>query len=224
MTYSAYWHEQELDSLVDLHLKYCKSKYAEKWVELTLTHSMFVDQIASMLIDSLEQKGISVDRDFVHKAILLHDIGVYQCYDSELNPDSSLPKYIAHGQKGSKIILDELGDSSLARVALTHTGFGGISIEEIRENKLPIEEVDMTQVTLEEELISWSDKFHTKWPKFYTLEEIESDAHKFGDAKYHVYTYFKRKFGVPDISGLVDGSSIWQEEFDQFIESLSVKQ
>lgn len=214
---------QKHSQLVDIHKnESLVSTYADKWVELTLTHSMIVCKIAFQIAEKLEKDfSIYVDKSFLQQGILLHDVGVYSCFDEEFNPKSE-KIYIQHGQIGYNLIKKYVGSEPLARIALTHTGFGGIDIDEIEANNLPLEKIDMYQITLEEEIISWADKFHTKWPRFYTSEEVEAQAAKFGIRNLQIFNFYKNKFGTPDLEELKEQYSIWHKEFDEFVHSISM--
>lgn len=201
-----------------LHIKYSISKFQDKWLELTLTHTEIVSKIAIMIISKLKILGIDIDEELVLEGISLHDIGIYQTFDEEFHNNIILPKYIHHGELGYKIILEELGNLKLARIALSHTGIGGIRKDEIPSITgltLPTR----IQITLEEELISWADKFHSKYPKFVNIEQIEKDSIKYG--KHELFSYFLEKFGYPNTSELEKEYASWHNVMDKFIESIS---
>ncbi|KKQ21648.1 MAG: hypothetical protein US37_C0010G0009, partial [Candidatus Moranbacteria bacterium GW2011_GWF2_37_11] len=112
------------DDLITLHSKYSNGKYKNEWVDIVWTHSQIVLLIALKIVKNLEKKEINVDKTLLEEGILLHDIGVYSCYDEELNPDHSAPQYIQHGLLGYEILKNEGFDESISRFAKSHTGTG----------------------------------------------------------------------------------------------------
>ena len=78
-------------NIKELHHKQKQGDLPNLYFELVWTHSDIVRQIAIRLADTLEEaKGIKVNRDLLEAGALLHDIGMYACYDDELNTSSKL--------------------------------------------------------------------------------------------------------------------------------------
>jgi uncharacterized protein len=205
--------------LKKLHNKYTRGPYADKFFDLIFTHSDIVRQIALNIADNLSQSDIVINKDLVESGSLLHDIGVYQCFDDELNADRSLPNYLCHGHEGYKLLKKEGYSEQVARFALTHTGTG-ITKEDIKRENMPFEFQDFIPVTLEEEIVCYADKFHTKWPSFNTFEEAKARLEKFDSSKGIIMNRFKMKFGSPNLSDLQRKYENWHKNMEVFFNSL----
>lgn len=206
--------------MFSLHQKYTSGNYPDKWLELTFTHTEIILKIALQFTKKLKQQGITVNTDLLTKGIYLHDIGIYSCYDEDVNPDKNLPAYIMHGFIGHQILKKEGFPENVCRFASTHTGTG-LTKEDIEKEKLNIEIKDYIPVTLEEEILCFADKFHTKYPSFNTFEEQVKRLEKFGSDRRVKMETFKKKFGLPDLTKLKKQYDSWNNEFDKWFESLS---
>lgn len=207
------------NKLKDLHKKYAKGSYADRFFDLIYIHSDIVKQIALNIADNLSHHNIMVNKDLVESGSLLHDIGVYQCFDDELNNDKSLPSYLCHGHEGYGLLKKEGYGERLARFALTHTGTG-ITKEDIKRENMPFESKDFIPVTLEEEIVCYADKFHTKWPSFNTFEEAKARLEKFDLSKGVIMDRFRMKFGYPNLSNLQRKYEDWHRNMEVFFNSL----
>lgn len=103
--------------------------------------------------------NLDVDLEFVEEAAMLHDIGIFRCDAPGIFCFGDRP-YICHGIEGRKILEAE-GLPRHALVCERHTG-AGLTIEDIKEQKLPLPLRDMTPQSLEEKLICYADKFYSK--------------------------------------------------------------
>ncbi len=207
------------DKLKKLHKKYTTGPYADIFLDLIFTHSEIVRQIALKIADNLSQNKIAVNTDLVESGSMLHDIGVYLCFDDELNPNASLPKYLCHGHEGYKLLKEEGCDEQVSRFALTHTGTGITKTDISREN-MPFQPRDFIPVTLEEEIVCYADKFHTKWPSFNTFEEAKARLEKFDLSKGEIMDRFKMKFGSPNLIDLHQKYGEWHKNMEIFFNSL----
>ena len=104
---------------------------------LLLKHSGDVAQKALEIVRRHPELG--ADAQFVYDAAMLHDIGVRMTDAPGIHCHGTDP-YILHGIDGGKMLRNE-GLEALARVCERHTGTG-ITIEQIRERKLPMPEAD----------------------------------------------------------------------------------
>jgi len=104
-------------------------------------------------------KHFDVDHAFIREASLLHDIGIYLTYAPKIECYGNMP-YIFHGYLGMRL-LEQKGLYRHAQVCLRHVGVG-LSIEFIKEQKLPLPEMDMQPETFEEMIICYADKFFSK--------------------------------------------------------------
>ncbi|MFA5776697.1 MAG: HD domain-containing protein [Patescibacteria group bacterium] len=200
-------------NIYELHKKYVGGLYPEKWLELTWTHSNIILEIAKQLAPN------DVNGELLKTGALVHDIGVYKCYDEDLNPDKSLPPYIQHGFIGFDILKNEGFPLEVCRFAVTHTATG-FTKEDIERENLPYEKMDYIPVSVEEELVCYADKFHSKYPSFNTYEEQVERLKKFDPARELKMDTLKRKYGIPELAGLKKQYSDWSISFDEWFKSL----
>jgi len=103
------------------------------------------------------------DTDFIEKAAMLHDIGIFKTSSPKIGCTGKYP-YVCHGYLGREL-LDGLGlPREFGLVSERHTG-AGITLENIIEGDLPLPRRDMVPITLEEKIICCADKFYSKSPK-----------------------------------------------------------
>jgi uncharacterized protein len=123
---------------------------------------------------------LSIDKDFVYEAALLHDIGIFKTNSPKIQCFGNF-KYVCHGYLGAEIMREE-GFEKHALVCERHTG-SGLTKESIIQNQLPIPQRDMLPLSQEEKLICFSDKFYSKSKlnKVKTIEQIRKDLSKYGD-------------------------------------------
>lgn len=202
-----------------LHKKYAKGQHADKYFELLWTHSQIVKEISLAIVKGLKKKNILVNVDLVIAGALLHDIGVYQCKDEDLYTTKAAKPYITHGEIGARILKKEGISVELQRFPIIHTGVG-ISKEDIIQGKLPIRLGDYIPITLEEEIVTYADKFHTKSPEFVTYEKAYQKLVKINPEKGVIFERYKKKFKIPDLNPLIRKYRKWHLEFNNFIESL----
>lgn len=120
------------------------------------THSRLVADKALSIARNL---NLDIDLDFLAEAALLHDIGVVRCYAPELGCHGNL-NYIRHGVAG-RALLEAEGLSELAMVCEHHTG-AGLTVDDIRAQRLPLPRREMLPLTLVERLVCYADKFYSK--------------------------------------------------------------
>jgi uncharacterized protein len=99
------------------------------------------------------------DMKFIEDAAMLHDIGIIYTNAPKLGC-YGYKDYICHGYLGREL-LEKEGLPRHALVCERHVGVG-ITIEEIKINKLPLPERDMVPMTIEEKIICLADKFFSK--------------------------------------------------------------
>jgi uncharacterized protein len=203
-----------------LHKKYTHGKYMDEWFDIVWTHSNIILEVVDKIVKALEEKNLRVDKDLLRQGVLLHDIGVYSCYDEELNPSPEAPEYIKHGVLGYEILKKEGVEESIARFAMSHTGVG-LTVKDIEKGNLPLPKKDMIPVTLEEEILCYADKFHTKYPSFSTFEEQKEQLSRYSEANSVIMERFKIKFGIPDIRDLKEKYDSWNKKTDKFLSELN---
>ena len=144
---------------------------------LLLKHSGDVAQKALEIVRRHPELG--ADAQFVYDAAMLHDIGVRMTDAPGIQCHGTDP-YILHGIDGGKMLRNE-GLEALARVCERHTGTG-ITIEQIRERKLPMPEADYSPETIEEQIVCYADKFFSKShpERVRSVEQTAKSLEKFG--------------------------------------------
>lgn len=181
--------------IISLHKKHAPTDAA---FDLVFTHCQIIWDIARQLIDASD---IPVDQELVKVGCLLHDIGVYRLY----LPDGTIDhkNYIKHGTLGYDLLKEEGFDEEICRVASCHTGVG-LAKQEIIDENLPLPPADYFATTLEEKLIMYVDKFHTKTtpPKLMTPDTFAQHISRFGTHKVERFRAFQQQFGTPDLEPL----------------------
>ena len=151
---------------------------------ILLVHSRSVAAMALRICEAHPE--LSLDKQFVEEAAMLHDIGIFRCNAPGIQCFGTEP-YICHGQLGAEILRAE-GFPRHARVCERHTG-AGLSMTDIQSQHLLPE-------TLEEKLICYADKFFskTRLDNQKTVEQAEKSLAKFGDAGVHRFREWRHLF------------------------------
>lgn len=144
------------------------------------------------------------DADLAYLGGLLHDIGVYRVF-SEDGTTFEHGRYILHGLEGYRILVEEGFGEKLAQFARNHTGVG-ITRDEVVSQGLPLPVDDYMPRTIEQEIVMYADKFHTKSrpPSFVTLESARASAARFGESNAARFDALVARYGVPNLRGLAD--------------------
>jgi uncharacterized protein len=203
------------EEVYKLHQKYCHGKYYEKVLEICWTHSLIVAEIGLMLAKKVKTNfGIEVDNDLVEIGGLVHDVGVYSCFDDNFK---LIDKYVRHAFLGYKILKKEGIEEKVARFALVHLGVG-IYKEQIIQDELDLPKKDLIPISLEEEIITYADGFHSKnEPGFNSYKEQEEKMNKrLVDYKMALLR-FKKKFGLPDLSKIEEKYKEWHKEINKWV-------
>ena len=128
------------------------------------THTILVHHSRQVAKKSLEiarkLADPDLDLDFIEKAAMLHDIGIFLTASAGIGCTGDAP-YVCHGYLGRELLDKEGLDPAFGRVAERHTG-AGIRLETIQRHNLPLPRRDMVPVTLEEKIICCADKFFSK--------------------------------------------------------------
>jgi len=106
---------------------------------------------------------LNPDLEFIEKAAMLHDIGIFKTRAGSIGCSGGAP-YICHGVLGRELLDDEGLDPAFGLVAERHTG-AGITRENIIAAGLPLPHRDMVPISLEEKIICCADKYFSKSPK-----------------------------------------------------------
>jgi len=150
-----------------------KSFYPEDSLLLKVlaAHSCKVAELALALA---EKKGLNEkSRRFVYEAAWLHDVGVGKTWLPQIGCMGKEP-YICHGVIGSRMLMD-IGLADHALVCERHVGVG-ISIQDVVNGRLPLPMRDMTPQTVEEQLVTYADKFYSKTPNINSLRKSPDEA------------------------------------------------
>jgi uncharacterized protein len=114
-------------------------------------------------------RHLNPDIEFIREAAMLHDIGIFLTRAPDLGCFGEYP-YVCHGYLGREL-LEKQNMPKHALVCERHVGVG-ITAEEIRRRRLPLPQRDMIPVSIEEQIICYSDKFFSK--KWLKTEKEES--------------------------------------------------
>ncbi|MGA4687615.1 MULTISPECIES: HD domain-containing protein [Micromonospora] len=180
-----------------LHERFAPSRAA---LRLVWTHCRIVCDIAEQLLDS---SGVDADAAVVRAGSLLHDIGVYRLYDSAGRLDER--NYVRHGVLGHSLAREAGLPEVIARFCSRHTGVG-ITPADVRRQGLPIPAADYTAGTVEEHLVMYADKFHSKTtpPAFVSAASYAVAVRRFGAEKADRFAALVERFGEPDLPALAD--------------------
>ncbi len=160
--------------------------------EILMVHSQRVMRKALAICDAHPE--LSVDRQFVEEAAMLHDLGIFRCDAPGISCHGTEP-YICHGRLGAEL-LRAAGYPLHARVCERHTG-AGLTAREIAEQRLPLPHEDFLPETLEEKIICYADKFFSKThpEDEKSLESAERSLAKFGAEGLRRFRQWNEMFG-----------------------------
>jgi uncharacterized protein len=165
----------------------------EKYYDRNSTaYDILVGHAAAVAQKSLEiAKRLDYGRpdiEFINKAAMLHDIGIFMTNEPGIGCHGDKP-YICHGYLGREI-LEREGLPRHALVCERHVGVG-ITVEDIDRNGLPLPRRDMRPLTIEEKIICFADKFFSKKPdalgRERPLEEVRESIARYGPDKLKIF-------------------------------------
>ncbi|MCD8305019.1 MAG: HDIG domain-containing protein [Prevotellaceae bacterium] len=147
-------------------------------LEILTVHSELVAEKALRCLDAHPE--LSLDRQFVYEAAMLHDIGIFLTDAPSIHCHGQ-GHYLSHGLLGAELLRKE-GLPRHARVAERHTGTG-LTVRQIEERGLPLPHRDFLPETLEEQLVCFADKFFSKTDlrQEKTTARIEKSLSRFGE-------------------------------------------
>lgn len=160
-------------------------------MQILLRHSR---DVAERVVDiACRHPQWGVDLQFIHEAAMLHDIGVIHTDAPGICCHGTHP-YLAHGILGGNILRHE-GLVRHARVAERHTGTG-LTAAQIKQRGLPLPQVDLVPLSLEEQLVCYADKFYSKsrLDCVKTLEQVELSLAKFGSQGVAIFRHWREMF------------------------------
>jgi len=147
---------------------------------LLITHS---EQVMNKALSiAKKHPEMHLDLQFIEEAAMLHDIGIFMCNAPRIHCHGT-NQYIQHGYLGADLLRKE-GFPRHALVCERHTGVG-LSFKTIQLNGLPLPLRDMLPLSLEEQLICYSDKFYSKTQlcETHSLERIRKSLRHFGESE-----------------------------------------
>jgi uncharacterized protein len=160
---------------------------------IVLAHSRLVAAKALQVARNLLQAGVELN--FLEEAALLHDIGVCRTNAPKFHCHGTEP-YIRHGIIG-RDIQDGEGFPRHALVCERHIGVG-LTADDVRSQGLPLPEIEMTPLSLEEKIVCFADLFYSKSPekcgREKTLDEIRNGLRKFGANKAMIFEGWLKEF------------------------------
>ncbi|NJQ05354.1 HD domain-containing protein [Streptomyces lonarensis] len=170
---------------------------------LVLGHCETVWRIARLLLRELPTP---VDTELVRAGCLLHDIGVYRLYGADGRLDEQ--NYVRHGVLGHELLAAEGFPEQLCRFCSCHTGVG-LSPSDVVEQRLPIPPGDYVARTVEERLVMYADKFHSKSrpARLLTYPEYAAHVGRFGTDKVRRFAALADEFGLPETSSITPSRS-----------------
>lgn len=156
-------------------------------------HSNSVMKKACLIVE--KHPELKANLQFVKEAALLHDLGIYQTNAPMIGCNGELP-YLCHGYIGHDLLLQE-GLPKHALVCERHTGVG-LTIEEIKKQKLPLPHREMLPVSIEEKIICYADSFFSKThlDTEFEVYEIVVKLNKFGKDKSDQFLEWHKIFSV----------------------------
>jgi uncharacterized protein len=169
--------------------KYYDSHKQAKSILLAHSH-----QVAKLAIETAEHinQHEPVDVVFIEQAALLHDIGIFLTDAPAIGCHGDKP-YIAHGVLGAQLLRNE-NLPGYALVCERHIGVG-LSVADIRKQKLPLPLRDMRPQTLEEKIIAYADLFFSKTKTGkHTVEKVRASLSRYGRHKVKIFDDWHERF------------------------------
>jgi uncharacterized protein len=166
-----------------------------KVFEILTAHGSQVARKALKVAENVSH--LEPDLDFIEKAAMLHDVGIFLTDTPQLGCNGTHP-YIRHGVLGYDLLI-EAGRPRLARVCERHVGVG-ISADDVLRSNLPLPERDMVPISIEEQIICYADKFFSKngngslETQEKNLDQIIHSLQKYGPDKVHRFQKWVEMF------------------------------
>ncbi len=178
------------DSVLKIFDKYYSEIHPAR--EILITHSRLVRDKCLKIASNHPE--LDADKQFIAEASLLHDIGIFLT-DAPLIGCHGEHPYISHGYLGREL-LEKEGLPKHGLVCERHTGTG-LTVEEIKLQNLPLPHRDMVPLSIEEQIICFSDTFYSKGKdleKEKSPEEVKKALKKYGDEKVEIFSLWCEMF------------------------------
>lgn len=158
---------------------------------LLIHHSLQVTSRALKVVDAGHVGP--VDRAFVERAAMLHDLGIFLTDAPGIHCHGSAP-YILHGILGGKL-LRQLGLEREACVCERHTGTG-LTLSEFARRGVKVPDGIYAPQSLEEQIICYADKFYSKShpDRERTVEQAAKSLTKYGETGVKKFLAWAWKF------------------------------
>lgn len=158
---------------------------------ILLAHSRQVADFAVTVAEHFAQ-GHPLDIGFIEQAAMLHDIGMLYTDTPKLGCHGNQP-YITHGVLGAELLRKE-GLPRHALVCERHIGVG-LSIEDIKVQKLPLPLQDMRPQSIEEEIVAYADLFFSKTtPGQRSIDQVRTSLARHGEYKVAIFDQWHKRF------------------------------
>jgi uncharacterized protein len=144
------------------------------------------NQVAQKALKAAKKVAhLQPDLEFIEKAAMLHDVGIFLTHSPKLGCHGVHP-YVCHGVLGFNL-LNDAGWPQLALVCERHVGVG-ISTDDVLNYNLPLPKRDMLPISIEEQIICYADKFFsknggTRTAREKPVEEILANLKNYGQNK-----------------------------------------
>lgn len=201
-----------------LHRKYAQS---DRLLDLVWTHCNIINDIVIELYQQ-KPKHFQFPLEVAMQAALTHDVGVYLCDGFGWMPDqqpSSIP-YAQHTVVSAWILFQEGYLPEVVQVANVHAGVG-LTVDDIQSHSLQLPLDNYLQVTQLQKFVSYAAKYHSKTPKFKSIEEIRTSIQHFSDQKLDIFNEYVVEFGQPNIQALTEKYDAWHRAFSYEMEQLT---
>lgn len=177
--------------IIALHKKYAPS---EAVFNAVYSNCQAVWRIAELVLALKEHR---LDKELVKAGCLLHDIGTYKLIQPT---DTISVGYVNRGVAGEQIIEEEGLPKALGAILAHHVGLG-FTKKHIEET-LPLPHRDLTPKTIEERLVAYATKLHSRTdpPQFNSVPTYRKHL-KDLDVQYYsdLFEALVDEFGEPDL-------------------------
>ena len=169
-------------------------KYYQKDTELykiLISHSV---SVATKALEINYRRRLNLDKNFLTDAAMLHDIGIFMTNAPSIFCVGT-HNYIEHGYLGAEILRNE-NLPEYALVCERHVGTG-LTMQDIIDNGFPLPPRDMQPISLEEQLICYSDLFFSKTQlnSEMSVENVRKKAAQWGEKSVEKFDYWNSIFG-----------------------------
>lgn len=183
------------EQIEKLHKNYSPS---DEMYELVFTHCKIVWEIAEQII---AKNHLQVNKELVKASALMHDIGTYK-FIQQFN-ETGTSKYYQHGLEGYQITKAEGLPEDLCLVVKHHMRLG-LTKEAVEYEHLDLPLEDYSPTTIEEKIVMYADKFHSKKPQFNSFERYREFIKQFGEEQVQKFDQLSKEFGIPDLTPFVE--------------------